>query len=317
MKSSSKSLRCDASMALPAWQPVDLVTVTPAAPQDVQREQFLALFGRQNGSEAKQREKEMQSPLFPVEIGKKFATWVPDEFNWAPPFMASNEWMFIDEPTVTSKPFEDTHRISLDKAEKEAIEILRKARTQTEEMILEAERSADETLLQAQAEVEALKKEAYEQGWTEARREAETVLSAAQSVLQEVRAWQNALLAQSEKTMIEMVKEISNVMFGEGAALDSQTLRTNFDRILDNARTLGDLKIFLNPGDASVLDPSWREAQELITGNKVQIIPSENIKRGGCFVQGHMGTVDARVEVQLQTLLAAFEEPEEVNLSVV
>jgi flagellar biosynthesis/type III secretory pathway protein FliH len=106
-----------------------------------------------------------------------------------------------------------------------------------------------------------------------------------------------------------MLKDISRKMFGDGAKLDSQTLHTNLNRIMENARGLGVLKIFLNPNDAKLLDPSWGEQQMLSLGEQVKIVASGNILPGGCLIKGNIGTVDGRVETQLDTILKTFDEP--------
>jgi flagellar biosynthesis/type III secretory pathway protein FliH len=45
-----------------------------------------------------------------------------------------------------------------------------------------------------------------------------------------------------------------------------------------------------------------------VTGGQAKIVPSENITRGGCYVKGNMGTVDGRVETQLDAFLKTFDE---------
>jgi len=77
---------------------------------------------------------------------------------------------------------------------------------------------------------------------------------------------------------------------------------------MENAQGLGDLNIFLNPRDAKLLDPSWSEYQLLISGNKIKIIPSEEITPGGCTVKGSTGMVDGRVETQLAAIMNTFAE---------
>lgn len=57
-----------------------------------------------------------------------------------------------------------------------------------------------------------------------------------------------------------------------------------------------------------MLDSAWVDQQLLISGGQAKIIPSTNITRGGCYVKGNMGTVDGRVETQLEALLKAFDE---------
>jgi flagellar biosynthesis/type III secretory pathway protein FliH len=77
---------------------------------------------------------------------------------------------------------------------------------------------------------------------------------------------------------------------------------------MENSQRLGDLNIFLNPRDANLLDPSWKEYQSLISGNKVRMIASEKITPGGCIVKGITGMVDGRVETQLTAILNTFDE---------
>jgi flagellar biosynthesis/type III secretory pathway protein FliH len=109
-----------------------------------------------------------------------------------------------------------------------------------------------------------------------------------------------------------MLTEIAQKMFGEGVELNPEALQINLNRIMENAHGLGDLNIFLNPRDAKFLDPSWSEYQMLVTGNRVKIIPSGKITIGGCFVKGDMGSVDGRVETQLNAILKTFQEESEL-----
>ena len=46
----------------------------------------------------------------------------------------------------------------------------------------------------------------------------------------------------------------------------------------------------------------------LSLGEQVKIIPTGNVLPGGCLIKGNIGTVDARVETQLNTILKTFDE---------
>jgi flagellar biosynthesis/type III secretory pathway protein FliH len=91
--------------------------------------------------------------------------------------------------------------------------------------------------------------------------------------------------------------------------LESETLQQNYNRVLENARSMGDITIYMNPEDALALGPYWREYQVSISGREVQIIPSESIRRGGCFVDGKWGSVDARIETQLKSIMDTLSQP--------
>jgi flagellar assembly protein FliH len=220
----------------------------------------------------------------------------------------SYEWDLLESPTVFNDQPEERIWPKETDSEKEALTVLTQARTQADEIILEARVAADNILLQAQDEIDQEKKEGYQRGWDDARNEHTQALKAAHEMVEEVRHWRDWLMSQGEPILVEMLKEISQAMFGEGVQLDPSALQLNLNRVMEYAQKLGDLNIFLNRRDAELLDPSWGEYQLLITGNRVKIIPSEKIKPGGCIVKGSMGMVDARVETQLDAILHTIEE---------
>jgi flagellar biosynthesis/type III secretory pathway protein FliH len=65
------------------------------------------------------------------------------------------------------------------------------------------------------------------------------------------------------------------------------------------------LRVRVHPGDAAVLSPTWAQ-QAAPTGQRLELVPDENIRRGGCLVEGEAGMVDARVETQQQLVLSAL-----------
>jgi len=73
---------------------------------------------------------------------------------------------------------------------------------------------------------------------------------------------------------------------------------------------LGNLRIYVNPEDAGLLGPYWRELQESITTHKIEVVPSSSIARGGCYVNGQWGSADGRIETQLKAIIDTLE-PEE------
>lgn len=305
MKSSTK-----ANPPAEAWNPPDLDGDAVEPDSHFQKEKIIAIF---------------QNDLAPEKVSaepdKKITTWQPDFLDHQAAAMNQPEWSFLD---VTDTPFDRSwtpqapstngtgaSRQERSASEKEATSILERARLQAEEIILAAQSEADNVLQQAQTEIDEQKKEGYQQGWQEARTEAENSVRAAHSLVQEMETWKTEFIAGSEEILVEMLKDISRKMFGEGAKLDRQALHHNLNRILENARGLGPLKIFMNPEDAKLLDPYWSEQQMLILGEPVKVVASSNVAPGGCLIKGNMGTVDARVETQLATILKNFDDVEE------
>jgi flagellar assembly protein FliH len=173
-------------------------------------------------------------------------------------------------------------------------------------LLAEAQAQAEALLREAHAQAEQLRQQAYAQGRAEAEAELRDLLRTVSTMVQETRSWHETFLAQSEPLVLEMVAAIARALFSEGFALDAETLQQTYTRVLEHARALGDLRIYVNPEDARLLDPYWKEAQAALRDQRIKLIPSESIRRGGCFVEGQYGAVDGRIEVRLERLLTSL-----------
>ena len=314
-----KSLHKAAPKTSPvSWEPPELNE--PAESSLItHREQVQAIFQNEDENNATQKGTSERSALHVKETGKVFKSWQPQGLGQQAEATEAEEWSFIE---IADTPFDKSWKIQkpatvsgkMDRrenfiSEDQAAVMLDRARHQAEEIILAAQSEADEILAQVESEIEEQKKQAFQQGRAEGRAEIDGAMQAARKMVSEMEAWQAEFLAEGEKILVEMIKDISRKMFGEGVKLDPQALHTNLNRVMENARGLGVLKIFLNPNDARHLDPSWGEQQMLILGEQVKVIPSGNILPGGCLIKGNIGTVDARVETQLDAILKTFDEP--------
>jgi Flagellar biosynthesis/type III secretory pathway protein len=311
MKSLSKVYPCASHEQLKPWDISELDVELTVSPKDIDKEQILALFGKGGENGSSERANSSCSIFHPAGTDLAFTNWQPGEINLHTPSEMGKDWLFVESSNGFYEDSEQEVWKEESNFEKESVMSLKQARAQAEEILLEARAAADQLILKAQNEIEQEKKNGHQQGWNDARSEMQAALKAAGAIVDEMRTWQADLMSQGEQTIIEMLKEISQTMFGEGAHLDANALQINLNRIMENAQRLGDLNIFLNPRDANLLDTSWKEYQFLISGNKVRVIPSEKITPGGCIIKGNIGMVDGRVETQLAAILNTFDEMQE------
>jgi flagellar assembly protein FliH len=318
MKSFNKIRLGSSNEKLAVWNPPDMDTDLKFRSKDidVDKARVIALFSKELTSTGR-KEKGPRSALRPAGTDQNISVWKPSATTWQSPvtdIVRKDVWDFMELPTESSEALEEkpvpakANQQAVIDSEKEISISLQSARAQAEEIILNAQTEADNVLAQAQTEIDEQKKEGYQQGLNEARLEMEEALNAVRAMVVEVDTWKTTLTSQGEPILVAMLKEIAVKLFGDGAELDSQALQANLNRIMDSAHGLGGLNIFLNPKDARMLDSAWVDQQLLISGGQAKIIPSVNITRGGCYVKGNMGTVDGRVETQLEALLKAFDE---------
>lgn len=174
----------------------------------------------------------------------------------------------------------------------------------------EAEKTAAQIIEKAQAdareieaaslqEAELRRQQGYGDGVEAARKEAVSILKMAQNVLEEAYRWQQQTMTESEPAIIEMLKSISQDLFGEGFVLNLQEIEGVITRAISQASRLGDLRVYMNPDDAMQLISLWQESEIILNGQKIALVSSQNIQRGGCFIDGQYGMVDSRVPDQL------------------
>ncbi len=192
---------------------------------------------------------------------------------------------------------------------------LHQAKVEAEQIILQARAEAQKILEEAQDQAALIHRQAYADGQAAANAEAQGMLKTARAIVDEVQKWKEELFEGGEMMMLRLVIEIAQTIFGDGLPLDPDTLGQAFTRALSQAKSLGDLRIYLHPEDAAVLSAHWDKLQGATAGQKVELIPSELIKRGGCYIEGQYGTVDARVETQFQLATDALLTALETNRS--
>lgn len=180
--------------------------------------------------------------------------------------------------------------------------ILAQSNAQAAEILAKAEEQARQIIQQAENQAANLTHQAYQDGLEAANAEISDLLKTTRAIVEEVEAWRENTLSKGETMMLRLVIEIAQSLFGEGLPLDPDTLGNTFSRALSQAKTLGNLRIYIHPDDAVALTPHWAQQQATFSGQKIELIPSDIIKRGGCFIEGEFGSVDARVETQLQMI---------------
>lgn len=265
------------------WLPIDLVTVQEDwNPPDVAELQ--AIFRLPEGVEPECGKTALIKggsgcvrPWTPQAVGSLVS---------APAFLPDEP---VESIPVTTHPVIDPRSA----AQEEAARLIEDARRQAAELLEQARQERDQMLRQGFAE-----------GRTAAGQQMSATLATAAQVVEQVNAWWQEMMQQSEPMVIGLVEEIAGYTFGSGMAVDQEVLQRNFQLALQKSRSLGDLKIFVHPEDAALLSSAWRELQVSLLGCEVRIIPAEEILRGGCYIEGQLGAVDARV----QTRLAAVQE---------
>ncbi len=272
------------------WQPPVLIAEETPVQVDKLAEQVLSIFTPTTVPDAA-----YQPRTNGHRLRAKVQTWAPADLL-APPEIGprSNEMSDQEEEPSASSESVDT------------VVDLEAVQAQAAALLAEAEVQAEALLRQAREDAEQFRQQAYLTGRAQAESELRDLIETVKTIVQDIQAWRERLFSQSESFVLEMVAAIARALFTEGFVLDAETLQQTYNRVLEHSQALGDLRIYVNPEDAQLLDPYWKEAQATLRDQQIKLIPSDAIRRGGCYVEGQYGSVDGRIEVRLERLLSSL-----------
>jgi flagellar assembly protein FliH len=272
-----------------SWMPTDFIhnLLNLAAPEGNAAGEPRPLFEKNTPTPITDRQ---SGGLLQAGLSAGLESWTPTEFNIPKPEKTAQAW----QPVIRYNAAVSAAEVST-------------------QMINDARRQADEILRQAEIQANSVREQAYQDGWNNSMQETQKNIETTQSLIQEAISWRDSLYTLSEPMVLDLVRSIAQKLFGDGFVVDSEILQATFNRILENARSLGNLRIYVNPEDSALLGPYWRELQESITSHKVEIIPSNSISRGGCYINGQWGSTDGRIESQLKNIIDTLAPEEELQ----
>jgi flagellar assembly protein FliH len=193
-------------------------------------------------------------------------------------------------------------------AQTDAQKIIASAQIQSDDILEQARKSAETIVQEAKNKEGELSQQSYQTGMHNAHQEAVGLLAAARDVLNAAQAWHEQVLQRSEEDVLNLTRIIAQNLFGSGTVIDEDTLKSVFLKAMDDAKSLGSLRLRANPQDVETIGQDWIEQQAALQGFQVEIIPSEGVQRGGCYIEGDYGALDARVETKLERIFDKIEE---------
>ena len=121
--------------------------------------------------------------------------------------------------------------------------------------------------------------------------------------LEELRA---RFFDQAEPEMIRLVMAIAEKVIGRIAAENPELIRSVVRQALE--RALGDrITVSLNPEDHRQLMAGDHEFKDVLDRTKrLMFREDETVAKGGCVVETEVGTIDARIETQLEAIRKAL-----------
>ncbi|BCJ85260.1 flagellar assembly protein FliH [Effusibacillus dendaii] len=205
----------------------------------------------------------------------------------------------------------------LQEAKEQAEKILSDARTEAERILREAADQAETIRLQAKAQAEQLlddsRREGVEQGVQEGRFAAQAEYQEqVEHLLQLIRQTEEdrqQYLLQTEPQLLQLACEIARKIIGQELATDPGWIENTVKAAIAELVDRSVVELYVHPEDAVRLLDKKDDLIAQSSGKvNLQIHADPTIEKGGCVLRTPLGTVDGRIDTQLQEVKQALLE---------
>lgn len=190
------------------------------------------------------------------------------------------------------------------------------------EEVVEAPLNLEGMVVLAEDDLQRKVDEVFQNGVEEGRRQAERGLANVFKSLRDgvaaITGLRDTVLRESEEDLLKLSIMIARKIIQQEIGQDPKILANVIAAAVGGCSELDRVVIRLNPEDYSVVTEN-RQFHLAGIGNDAHITftPDDAILSGGCLVETSTGTVDARIEAQLEEIYRSFVEerllPEEIS----
>jgi len=184
-----------------------------------------------------------------------------------------------------------------------------------EEILSKSLDEAEELLRNARAEVAAIEAKAEADGFEKGRksgyetglREIEPLVNTFRELIRELTEVRGKFYENSEEEMIHLVISVARTILGIEIQENPVLLRTVIRKAVLTLKARENINIRVNPEDmaeAEEFKPELRK--DIQSSDNVTFRADPLITRGGCMVETNIGSIDARIETQLEAIRESF-----------
>ncbi len=203
--------------------------------------------------------------------------------------------------------------------------ILREAEAEAARVVEEGRQAAKTMLTQAEAKVEELRRAAYDeayaqghaaglaQGHTEGLAQAQGTVDEAiersRRLIAMAEEQGREALASAERELVELALAVAGKILAKEIAENPTVVLPIVRAAIDKVRDQEQITVRVHPDDYDLVLAARLELSSLMArDNALSVVADGALKNGDCVVDTPFGTVDARIDTQLELLKSALRE---------
>lgn len=226
----------------------------------------------------------------------------------------------VQEETISETQFHDPAREEAEEARKQMLkdaqefaeEQVRSASLEAEQIVESSKAEAEEWWRQRREQdehlIEAVKAEAFQQGYQEGVTQAEQemklkiaeMMEEARAVLTEAYRARDVIIQEAEPFLVELSCDIAEKIVDKQLTIEPQFAMDLIRKNLARKREQGLISLCVSPGQFAFVNAAREELSLAVDSQaELQILPDSTVKDQGCVIRSSFGSIDARIDTQL------------------
>jgi type III secretion system HrpE/YscL family protein len=163
-------------------------------------------------------------------------------------------------------------------------------------ILQQARREAAAILEDAHRQVEQAREAAREQGYIEG-------LARWNQAVQDLLASRERFLASSEPEIVKLSIKVAEKILGQQLRVDPASITSIVEEALRGVRAERSITIAVHPDAAETVRAEAARLETQAGGEcRIRVVGRSSVTPGGCIIETELGSIDARLDVQLRCL---------------
>lgn len=205
------------------------------------------------------------------------------------------------------------------KAHADSQTMIADAKSEVAETIAEAKRRIDEVgetiytlqearrcLAEQEAKVDAAREEARAEGHAQGLAEIAGHLEIAMQMAMQARVSRAQLIAEAEPDVVGVAVEVARKIIHSEVQARPEIMHGLVSQALKRVTAQDGIRVRIHPDTIRLLGDTLRQVGASYANRGLEIVPDASIERIGLVVETRRGTVDGRLETQLERVSSAF-----------
>ena len=224
----------------------------------------------------------------------------------------------VDLNAVAERLFGEARAERL-KAHADSQTLIADAKAEVAETIAEAKRRIDEAgetiytlqearrfLAEQEAKVEAAREEGRSEGHAQGLAEVAGHLEIAMQMAMQARVDRAQLIAEAEPDVVGVAVEVARKIIHSEVQARPEIMHGLVSEALKRVTAQDGIRVRIHPDTIRLLGDTLRQVAVSYANRGLEIVPDASIERIGLVVETRRGTVDGRLETQLERVSSAF-----------